>query len=141
MSRIDSQRSVFKKLTALAIGLQMTLTSKSACAVVSTGAAAAVTSSALGFDPIAWGIGGLGGTFIYLRGEPSPRKEVAANLILSILLGGVASPLAYAILVKIYPHLGGIPGQYLVALILCFGWPQLSKLVYALLSKRYGRGE
>lgn len=141
MSNNDSQRSLFKRLVTILGAAHLTLSSKSAVAAATTGAAAALTSAALGFDPLAWGIGGLGGAFIYLRDDPSPRKEVAANLILSILLGGIASPVAYAMASTHYQELKGIPGQYLIAMILCFGWPQLSKLAVSVISKHFGNAE
>ncbi len=138
MSRTDSQSKTFKRF-ATAFGVtHVTLSSKSAFAAAATGATAALTSSALGFDPIAWGIGGLGGAFICLRGEPLPRKEAAANIMLSIMLGGIASPVAYAMVAAQYPQLANIPGQYLIAIVFCFGWPQITKIMVSLLMRRYG---
>jgi hypothetical protein len=138
MSSKDSLSPFVKKLATVIGVTHFTLSSKSAFAAALTGATAAFTSSALGFDPLAWGIGGLGGAFICLRGELLPRKEAAANIMLSIMLGGIASPVAYAMVAAQYPQLANIPGQYLIAIIFCFGWPQITKIMVSLLMRRYG---
>lgn len=131
---------VRKLLSTLCIAVHLSTLSKAALAA-GTGAAAAITSAALGFDPLAWGIGGLGGTFIYLRGAPAARSEVIANIILSILLGGIASPVCYAAVAVWKPEFRDVPGQYLIALLLCFGWPQLSRAAMAIVMRRYGTAQ
>ena len=117
----------FKVLATVAGALHVVASPPEALAGV-PGVTAAVTSSAFGFDPLAWGIGGLGGAFLYLRGSPVGRPEAISNALLSIVLGGVAAPVAYISAALYHPELKSIPGQYLVAIVLSFGWPPLSKL-------------
>jgi hypothetical protein len=124
------------KTMAIATGALHVAASPKYALAGATGVTAAVTSSAFGFDPLAWGIGGLGGAFLYLRGLPVGRPEAISNALLSIVLGGVAAPVAYISAALYYPELRSIPGQYLVAIVLSFGWPPLSKLALSELRTR-----
>lgn len=124
-------------IAALAGALHIAASPKYALAGA-TGVTAAVTSSALGFDPLAWGIGGLGGAFLYLRGKPVGRPEAIANAMLSILLGGMASPICYASAAARWVELASVPGQYVIAIVLSFGWPPLSRLAGDIIRMRFG---
>lgn len=121
-----------KKLLAILAAL----TTNKSYAMGLTGLLAAATSDALGYDPLAWWIGGLGGAYICLRRDAVPRPHATADVMLSVLLGGVASPILYAIAAEYYPVLHKAPGQYIAAIALCFGWPWGIKLVMKLVSKK-----
>lgn len=119
------------------ISTAVVLSSKAkAAATVTTGVTAGVTSVALGYDPVAWAIGGLGGAYICLRRAPVPRAHAIADVGLSIVLGGVAAPIVYAVAAEYYPALNKAPGQYVAAIVMCFGWPWMLVIFKKLLIKK-----
>lgn len=87
--------------------------------IVTTGALAAAISPALGFDPLTWILGAIGGVVIRVKLPPTTRPDSIANGVISVILAGLGAPM-----VTHWLSIGGVHANiYLVSFIIAACWP------------------
>ena len=110
------------------------LASKHAVAAsIATAATVAVVAPAIGFDPLTWFFSGIGAVAARLKIIETSRQVAIANGIISVVLGGLGSPYALALVMKFdYPQ----PPIYLCAFLLALLWPVIWDKLVALWDKK-----
>ncbi len=93
-----------------------------------TVAAAGVTASQLGADPLPWAIGAAGAAIAFLLRAPSGAKAAIANGAISVLFGGLGAPFAARVIAH---QCGDVYANDLVlAAVLSIAWPWLVPIVW-----------
>jgi hypothetical protein len=121
-------------LQKAAVALAMAFHGKQALATVGTVAAAGVTASQLGRDPVPWLIGAAAVTVVYAYKRPLSREHALANAVISIFLGGIGAPWAAAVL-SVYTG-PVIANDWILAGVLSSGWPWLVPLAMGIVRSR-----
>lgn len=95
-----------------------------------TSATAALVASGVGADPLPWAIGAFGAAVVYVKNPPTSRADAIVNAGISILLGGIAAPVAAQLAGKYVA--AELNNDYLMALALSALWPRLVALAWPL---------
>lgn len=117
------------------LGLTMLFSSKAAWATT-TAAAAGITASQMGQDPVPWLIGAGAVTVVYAYFRPADKAKAVANGVISVFLGGVGAPLLGAWLVSQGWVQHAPINDWFLAGILGAGWPWLVPLVLDFIRRR-----
>lgn len=119
-----------KALRSLFVAAAAVLWSSKGWAAAATAVTAGATAVATGVDPWPWVIGGFGAAIVYVKKPSSSRPDALINSMISVMIGGIVSPLAAAAVSEyLSPKLAN---QYALAFILSSIWPWL---VPALMTK------
>jgi hypothetical protein len=118
--KMNSIRALVAALTAV------TYPAKS-WAAVATAVTAGFTAQFAGADPWPWVIGGFGAAIVYVKKQGKSRLDAITNALISVLIGGLVTPLWVAPAVA--KHLGPeLANQYALAFIFSAAWPWLVPL-------------
>ncbi|WP_288253751.1 hypothetical protein [uncultured Hydrogenophaga sp.] len=101
-----------------------------------TVAAAGVTASQLGTDPLPWAVGAAGAAIAFLLRAPSGAKAAIANGAISVLCGGLGAP--YAARVIAYQFGEVYANDLVLAAVLSIGWPWLVPLCMGWITRVFG---
>jgi hypothetical protein len=118
----------------IALALAMAFHGKQALATVGTVAAAGVTASQLGRDPVPWLIGAAAVTVVYAYKRPMTREHALANAVISIFLGGIGAPWVAAVLAMYSSPV--FANDWVLAGVLGAGWPWLVPLAMGIIRSR-----
>ena len=93
-------------------------------AVAATSLVAGVSAAAVGVDPWPWVIGGFGAAVVYVKKQGKSRIDAVTNALISVMIGGLITPLWAAPVVAKYlsPELAN---HYALAFIFSALWPWL----------------
>lgn len=112
----------------LGVALALACTGKQALATAATIAAAGVTASQLGADPLPWVIGAMGGTVVYAYRKPATRAHALANGVVSVFLGGIGAPFAGTVLAHYVSPIWA--NEYVLAGVLSVAWPWAAPVLW-----------
>lgn len=101
---------------------------KNAAAAVITAAAAGITASQLGHDPLPWVIGAAGSTVVYAYRKPATRAHALANGMVCVFLGGVGAPWAGTLVAFYFGQMWA--NEYMLAGALSVAWPWATPVIW-----------
>lgn len=102
------------------------------------GALGAALAASLGFDPLPWIIGAIGGIIVRVKMPTTSRVDSIINGVISVMLGGLAAPWGSKLIAfKGLPE----PGVYLVAFVLAAAWPWIATFIGRLAQRKIKKAE